>query len=301
MSLLVRVPNWLGDLVMSSECLSGLHAVYPDLSFWSHARVSGLLSVFFPGVPVLGLDEKPEGFDKALLLTGSFSSALKAWRARIPFRMGYRGEGRSLLLTSTIGMNRKRDHHHSSDYETLAKKLLHTEPMTTDLSHIAPEGSAHCALFPGANYGSAKRWGRFGELASELAIRTGLPVIFYGTQSEKAMLTEQAGSLAAAEIETGLQYDTLCRRLRSAVISVGNDSGGVHLTALLGIPTVTIFGSTSPLWTAPRGQTTAIVYLDRFCSPCFRQRCPGGEQPPCLEDISLDTVLETCSELMERA
>jgi len=300
MSLLVRVPNWLGDLVMSAECLNGLRIAYPDLSFWSHARVSGLLPVFFPGVKVLGLDEKPEGFEKVLLLTGSFSSALEAWKARIPLRIGYRGEGRSLLLTSRMRMNRKRDHHHSSDYEMLAKTLLHTEPVKTDLSHIAPEGRGHCALFPGAYYGSAKRWGGFGELASELSIRTGLPVVFYGSQSEKAMLTEQAGSVRAVEIETGLPYETLCSKLRSAVISVGNDSGGVHLTASLGIPTVTIFGSTSPRWTAPRGQTTAVVYLDRFCSPCFRQRCPGGEQPPCLQDISLDTVLDTCSELMRK-
>lgn len=298
MSLLVRGPNWLGDLVMSAECLNGLRIAYPDLSFWSHARVSGLLPVFFPGVQVLGLDEKPEGFEKVLLLTGSFSSALEAWKARIPLRIGYRGEGRSLLLTSRMRMNRKRDHHHSSDYEMLAKKMLDTEPVTVDLLHILPEGRAHCALFPGAYYGSAKRWGGFGELASELSIRTGLPVVFYGSQPEKAMLTEQAGSIRAVEIETGLPYETLCRKLRSAVISVGNDSGGVHLTASLGIPTVTIFGSTSPRWTAPRGQTTAVVYLDRFCSPCFRQRCPGGEQPPCLQDISLDTVLDTCSELM---
>ena len=301
MSLLVRVPNWLGDLVMSSDCLNGLRSAYPDLSFWSHARVSGLLPVFFPGVKVLGLEERPECFETALLLTGSFSSALKAWKARIPSRVGYRGEGRSLLLTSTMGMNRKRDHHHSFDYEILAKKLLHTKPVKTDLSHIAPEGRAHCALFPGAYYGSAKRWGGFGELASELAIRTGLPVVFYGSQSEKAMLIEQAGSIRGAEIETGLPYGSLCRKLCSAVISVGNDSGGVHLTASLGVPTVTIFGSTSPLWTAPRGQNTEIVYLDRFCSPCFRQRCPGGEQPPCLQDISLDTVLNACTELMGKA
>jgi heptosyltransferase-2 len=298
MPLLVRVPNWLGDVMMCLPQLNGLIGRFPDTSIWGHERVSDLLAMIFPDTRIIDLDEKPSGFDRILLMTDSFSSAFLAWRAGIPERIGYRAEGRTFFLTSHLARNRRRDHHHTEDYSALSR-ILGADPEPPDLSDIDPEGTPHVALFPGARYGSAKMWQGYADLAGKLVCCTGLPVVLYGTAGERELLMRVAMSLSDIDIEAGLPLPGLCRRLRSAVLSVGNDSGGVHLSAGLGVPTVTIFGSTTPVWTAPLGQHTANVYLDRFCSPCFRKRCPGGDQPPCLQDITTTMVVNACLELMD--
>jgi len=298
MDLLIRVPNWLGDLIMSLESLNGLRSEYNSMAFWSHPRVAELLPVFLPGIPVIPLEVMPRCFETVLLMTNSFSSALKARRTGASAILGYSGEGRGFMMTGTIRQNRMRNHHHSADFAALTG-MLGATPEPLDISHIQADGRPHIAMFPGARFGPAKMWPKFPELAKILSEKTRLPVIFYGADGERNLLTEMAKTLDNSEVEAGLPASVLCSRLRSATLATGNDSGGVHLSAALGVPTVTIFGSTSPEWTAPRGKRTATVYLNRHCSPCFKRRCPLGGQSPCLYDIKPDAVLDVCMELIE--
>ena len=63
--------------------------------------------------------------------------------------------------------------------------------------------------------------------------------------------------------------------IRAAAGYVGNDSGPMHLAAALGVPTVGVFGSSSPAWTGPRGPRAAAVTAAGFeCQPCFLKACP---------------------------
>ena len=143
-------------------------------------------------------------------------------------------------------------------------------------------------------------WPRFRELAHRIFESSGLPSIFYGSPEEKPGLLEMSSGVPLAEVTTDLTLSGLASSLLSAELSVGNDSGGVHLSAALGIPTVTVFGSTSPQWTAPMGKYTAVVKTDRECSPCFIRECSEGI-PGCLSDIPADEVFTACMELLARA
>ncbi|MCD4702464.1 MAG: glycosyltransferase family 9 protein, partial [Candidatus Aegiribacteria sp.] len=164
---------------------------------------------------------------------------------------------------------------------------------------VEPEGSPHTAFFAGARYGSAKMWPRFPELARRIYETTGLPSVFYGSPEEETVLREISSDVPLSEVRTDLTLSGLASSLLAAELAAGNDSGGVHVSALLGIPTVTVFGSTSPLWTAPRGRFAVAVNTERECSPCFRRKCPDGI-PECLHDISTDEVFSACMELMSR-
>lgn len=53
--------------------------------------------------------------------------------------------------------------------------------------------------------------------------------------------------------------DDLVALLAAAAVVVGNDAGPTHLAALLGTPTVAIFGPTSPSVWKPLGSTVAVV------------------------------------------
>jgi len=290
--LVVRVPNWLGDLVMSLEALSGLSGHYQRICFWAHPRVAGLLPVFFPGAASVVLPRAPSSsdFDTLLLLTDSFGSALAGLRTGIRERAGHAGQLRSPLLTRRIRRLRGRGHHHSIDYARLAR-MLGAEPADVPLPSVEPSGPAHTALFPGARYGPAKHWPGFEELGRRLASSGMGPVVLYGSEDERDLLEILAGRIPGASASCGLDLPTLCSRLLSAGLAIGNDSGGIHLAAALGLPSVAVFGSTSPEWTAPRGPRARTVASSPSCAPCFRRTCPKAEVL-CMESVTVDMILE---------
>ena len=74
---------------------------------------------------------------------------------------------------------------------------------------------------------------------------------------------------------------------------VTNDSGPMHLAAALGVPCIALFGPTDPQRTAPAGSGHRVLTLDRWCSPCFRRRCPLLHQR-CLRDITVEQVAAAC-------
>lgn len=54
---------------------------------------------------------------------------------------------------------------------------------------------------------------------------------------------------------------------------VGNDSGPLHLAALLGVPVVGLFGPAPPALTAPLSARGTSIYHPVPCSPCDQKRC----------------------------
>lgn len=301
MSLIVRTPNWLGDIVMSLPAISKLADKYPGMTLWSHSRVSELVPVFFPSLKVCTAKmTRRNEFSQLLLMTDSFRSALQGYLSGITERVGYRTDMRNMFLTKGLIPPSDRCHHHSADYENLAMELGASSEAVIPAPSVEPEGEPHLAFFAGAKFGSAKRWFHFPELARELSGYFDLPAVFYGSREEKTFLHELSSAVPDSIVRTDLTISALASHLLSAVLAVGNDSGGVHLSAVLDIPTVTVFGSTSPLWTAPLGRLTATVYSERVCSPCFKRQCPYGI-PECLNDITVEEVFAVCRRLIESA
>jgi ADP-heptose:LPS heptosyltransferase len=57
------------------------------------------------------------------------------------------------------------------------------------------------------------------------------------------------------------------------------------------VPTLGLFGSTSPAWTAPRGARAAALPVEGFaCSPCYLRRCPQATY--CLDTLDAGAVRE---------
>jgi ADP-heptose:LPS heptosyltransferase len=48
--------------------------------------------------------------------------------------------------------------------------------------------------------------------------------------------------------------------IAGARLYIGNDSGITHLAAAIGVPSIAIFGSTSPETWAPRGESVTVLY-----------------------------------------
>jgi heptosyltransferase-2 len=159
--ILVRAPNWLGDMVMALPAIRLVRRADPEahLAVAAPGATATLFSfapdvdevVPLPAAKGLGGLRRLSGDiatlaaarpDVALLLTNSFSSALTASRAGIRERWGYRRDARGRLLTRAV---RRRDAqpqsaHHSDYYVALVRALgLVAE---TDVDAARPEPHA---------------------------------------------------------------------------------------------------------------------------------------------------------------
>jgi len=90
--------------------------------------------------------------------------------------------------------------------------------------------------------------------------------------------------------------------LAKAQMFVGHDSGPMHLAACVGTPVVAIFSSRNLAgeW-FPRGglEKNRIIYHKTECAGCGLVDCVV-EKKRCILSISVDEVLETCGQLIQR-
>jgi heptosyltransferase II len=290
--ILIRSSNWLGDAVMSVPAVRAIKGGRPD----THVTVAapGKLAALWKIVPeadeVIVLPSKSifvaarlfrqkPPFDVAILFPNSLRSALEVFLARIPRRVGLTGHWRRWLLNQ-----RPRDTfsrgivHQTYKYLELASTMgAKVEPQFPSANSIkGRRDQFKFALCPGAEYGPAKRWPRFAEVAQEIAARFLVQWILVGTAGDVAVgfeIAEKLGERCVNRIgQTTLEE--LIDELRGCDMLLTNDTGTMHLAALLRVPTVSIFGSTEPLRTGPLGQGHRIFRHHVECSPCFLRECP---------------------------
>jgi len=70
-----------------------------------------------------------------------------------------------------------------------------------------------------------------------------------------------------------ISLSELFKILAKANLLVGNDCGSMHLMSELQRPQISIFGSTSPDWTAPINPNETVLSRNLSCSPCFSRTC----------------------------
>jgi heptosyltransferase-2 len=243
--LLVVCPSWVGDTVMATPALRRLRSALPGATIGLlhkpgiGAVLEGLgladeMIVAHPG-GVMGHKHTAAklrrfGFDTALLLTNSFSTALTARMAGIPRRIGYDRDGRGLLLSHRLAAPRRGtgwaivpavDYYWHAAGAVLARPSG-AEPRALEAAeasgaHRLPEGvhlelgvseadeAAADALLARAGVGldrvailnpggnnPAKRWpaARFAALADALRDRHGLAVLVNGSPAEAEVVDE---------------------------------------------------------------------------------------------------------------
>lgn len=328
-NIIIRMPNWIGDFVMATPILSDVRKAFPKASITAmcHTGICQLLETD-PDINEIFCFSKASGFnrrdrhrdliekmrqgnyDLGILLTNSFSSAWWFYRGRVTYRIGYRGNFRSCLLTHSLAPPAQlKSQHLVKTYKMLLSVLGIPVSKTVPRLYLAnqeiqtaknllkkqgiQEGDLLIGINPGAAYGSAKCWlpERFTEVAHKLLQNDKIHLVFFGDQESVPLIKKICQPLPARAINlaglTSLKelasLISLCRAFLS------NDSGPMHIADALGVPVVALFGSTNESITGPF-QKGKVIHKHTACSPCYKRTCPIDFR--CMKAIEVEEVYQ---------
>jgi heptosyltransferase-2 len=310
--ILIVAPNWIGDALMAQPLLARLRERAPDARIdvlapeWVAAvvrRMPEVSEVIATGLRhgalelktrwQLGRELKARGYDRAIVLPNTWKSALIPFFADIPLRSGYVGESRYGLLNL---LYKKSGAPIPQRYARLAEppggepqedRPLPAPSLRADAERIAAARARfglpqqYVVLCPGAEYGPAKRWPYFRELAESFA----LPVVLLGSANDR----EPAEGIPGTNLVGRTTLDEAIDVIAGAAAVVSNDSGLMHVAAALGRPQVALFGSSSPLNTPPLSAASRVLWLKVECSPCYQRTCPLGHFR-CMREMTVEMV-----------
>lgn len=288
--LIVRLRNWVGDVVLSVPALRLLQSHGHELELvgkgWAVSLLAGEGWHVHVRPPTLrariaqlkalrraarAVDPGFDSRENALVLPPSFSAALEMRLCGLK-AVGYATEARSLLLKRALPP--AREGHELLRTWMLACRFLRVDavpPPTIALRTPAADRDAADALlaeqgirpgfvvicpFAGGQVGKQdKTWPAFGEFSRALLERGRDVVACPGPGEERIVSTQHPG----VKRLDGVKLGTYGAVLRRAALMVSNDTGPAHLAAAVGAPILGVLGPTDPAQWAPWGPTVELV------------------------------------------
>ena len=318
MKILIILPNWLGDAVMTTPAIELLASHYPDARF---TFVGSFVSIealkHHPFCEKTIVDETKKAKNR-FVATYKLAKELGEFHLAITFRNQLhsslllrftktvvcvaRASWHSMFLlshTPKIPTNQHLVKQYAQlamvdvdgyDEKTIQHLKLYIEPKKFDKPTLG--------INAGATYGSAKRWypERFAKVASQFSHKH--DIIIFGGPTEVEMAKEIEQNLITLGVKnyTNLAGKTnineLCANIGGCSLFITNDSGPMHIASAYQVPTVAIFGPTrhkeTSQWMNEKG---VIVRHEMECSPCMKRECPLKHHE-CMKSITADEVIQ---------
>ena len=288
--LIVRLRNWVGDVILGVPALNLLAAHGYQLQLvgkgWAPALLAGqgwpthvrpatwrarVAQLRGLRLSARAQDCEFDARENALVLATSFSGALEMRLAGLR-AVGYAQEARGFLLARSEPITY--GGHALTSYWQLACRLLRIEqapPRSIGLrlapadveradrllhAHgIAPGFIVICPFAGGTFEKLDKTWPQFPAFARAL-VASGRQVVACPGPGESAILREHyPGVTALEDVKLGA-YGAVLQR---AALLVSNDTGPGHLAAAVGAHVISVLGPTKPEQWAPWGPTVTIV------------------------------------------
>jgi lipopolysaccharide heptosyltransferase II len=331
MNILVRLPNWLGDIIMSTGFLNALSAKYPDSTIdvivkdsfkdfipllpginnaiiFSRRQYNGIRGSFRFGRECASRKK----YDLFITLPDSFSSAMTGFFSRSTRRIGYAAEMRSFLLTDAY--KKPSGMHRAEEYVTIVKMLHSDTTIPCNISLNVPELKDDKTLRQSidadrpvilVNIHSAAQSRKLPHskavsLCKKLITRLNCTLLFTGTHAEKEYTNSVISSIDAPDncinYSGKLDLVGIAQLCSLADVALSSDSGIAHLANAVGTHVVVLFGAGNEFNTAPyNSDECTIIRADGIkCAPCVSNTCRFG-QVQCMHAIDENRVIETIS------
>ncbi|HEX2853596.1 MAG TPA: glycosyltransferase family 9 protein [Opitutaceae bacterium] len=310
--LYVRLPNWLGDVVMALPLLRALRISRPDaeITLLAKKQFLPLLESWGLGDRLQALPPQGAGYffffwrmrakfpDVWVLFTNSLRGDVEARLSGCRQRFGIVRPGKSRPLLShayRVPADFDEGHHHQLElWEAFFRRFGLTAPLNRDPISAQQNPGPEIGLICGSENNPEKRW----PVAQWRALIEALPAerfVLLGTAND-APLTQAvaAGFDASRVVDLAGKTDlpAYVTRLRTCRLLVTNDTGGMHLANALGVPLVALFGPTNPIRTGPVFNAPARLLQPPGCPP------HGGGT---LSDLPVGAVVAAVNELLAQS
>lgn len=337
-NIVVRMPNWLGDLVMATPVLLDLRKKWPNARITAmcqsnvapllkHApeinevfafkRVTGWIHHMSHSEVIQALDRAQ--FDLGILLTNSFSSAWWFWRGDVKNRIGFTNGFRNLLLNESVPLPKNIEKQH---LVLTYKELL--VPLGINISNTAPtlfisneekreadvllqqcgvDKAKHTlvGINPGAAYGSAKCWlpERFHEVTLRLLENPNTFVAYFGDPAGTSLVND------------------ICKNLPDRVINLAGKTTLRELLPLIQKCDAFLTNDSGPMHIAAAlnvplvaifGSTSdvktgpygigKVIHKHVECSPCYKRVCPIDFR--CMKRITVEEVYQSLNDIIQK-
>lgn len=335
--VLCILPTWVGDAVLVTPAIRALRRRFPDAELWLFGRGN-----LFPLLDGGGLFDgavatakgpgrvranvaaiRAIGADLAVIFPHSFRTAWEVFRAGIRHRLGYRREGRGVLLTQSLSPHRSRGRivpvPMVYQYLELVSVLgaegdgqgpelpvpeAVSEQATRHLSELGLEdGERLLALNPGAAFGPSKIWplDYLARVADHFR-EDGARVLILCGPGEEALARELAAKMERDVWTTAdhvLPLDVTKGVLQRADLLITTDAGPRHIARAVGTPALVLMGPTDPRYTDSHLGATIVLRRDVPCGPCHLKVCPLDHR--CLRSILPPEVITAAEHLLVEA
>lgn len=280
-SLIVRLPNWVGDVMMALPSLQALHDIGIDLHLFGKPWIFDILNDEYFHLHVYhhqNLQSTLKALRKIksknlLLFTNSFSSAFSGKLAGKKL-IGFKKDARGMLLRH--GLNKMKGLHEANYFWELSKfavetcypelkwpsqiphrsnltiKLIPQEKLTSILKSANIEGNywVLCPLAKGkGEKGQSKIWPYWQSFYEKISDQNITALACPGPNEEK-LLRQIIPNIKIIPNLSLTEYATI---LKQAEKVIANDSGPMHLATAVGANVLGIFGTTDPNRTHPWG------------------------------------------------
>ena len=344
-ALAVRLPNPLGDVVMATPLLRALRQGLPNTRLVAIGKESygpllaGLDSLDdFHGLKD-GVREqdilRQADVDAILLLPNSWSSAIAAWRAGIPLRIGRHQDGRGLLLHHRLPKIRQAAPMTQLYAEFLpalglpsaiGPAELVADPADTGMdpadagmdpadAGMDPADTGmdpanadrpplpRVGIAPGAAFGPSKCYpkDKLLEVLAETHRQHPFQPVWFGSPQELEQLSALASALPFESIlpQRGDLAESKAR-LHACSVLLAMDNGARHMAAALGTPQVVVYGPTHPAWSAHGLERTTLLQVDDLdCLRCHHKECPK-EDHPCMTKLAPQRLVQALLKVLQQ-
>jgi len=283
LKILIELPTWLGDCIMTTPSLSNLVNSNKDISIsFIGSKVAVDCLKNFPNV------------SKSIYLTRGFLFDVKNIQSLgyFDFFISYRGSIRSRLLSFFVKAKKKANYrkekhkvgHQVERYNDFINNFfdLNKPPNNLVLFNTAKSINdtklKKIGINPGAAYGSAKRWTKEGFVEIISALSKDNKVLIFGSENEQSLFSDSVRFKDSKNIEnlagkTNIQE--LINEIADLDLFITGDSGPMHIAAAFKVPTVSIFGPTKHLETSQwKNSKSIIIKKNLECQPCMKRECP---------------------------
>ncbi len=311
--ILVVLPNYIGDVLMSTPALHLLRKISPELNITVLTASAGKeileicpdinqiitrpLKLTLKDRIKLIKDIKELKPDCVLLFRTTFFNSLMAYLSKAKIRAGIMTEFSEIFLNRFVKKDKKRRFRDEyleilfsvfpeqkdkiSDEEIYKMRIYTNENDKKYIDGILKEHKLEkkFAIIIASTTRPSKNWAlkNYAFVIDELQERFNIKTVLIGSKNDFERNEKIIGLTKHKPInlagKTNLRQ--LAELIKRASIFIGPDTGATYISSSVDTNTIALFGSTDPAKFGPfEKDNNIVIYKKLPCSPCYKNICP---------------------------